>query len=225
MKRKLIYSLTILTALYILGFNFVFANVQARPGNAIFGSNHDGYLKAIRNMESPNNVLGLNATIDGNCSETTPSNNIDAHMIKQTEYGAVVTLINSQYGVKISNIAAKDDLTGTSTLNATGIYTLKSGYRDGNGFAGYFYHGFGLAAGVGEQANLVDGTIFKLVKSRYINLYDTEGTTKPGDASEYYTRPNSNTRMNFVYNSVINAVVYHEANDGSYAVIVNGAGV
>lgn len=172
-------------------------------------------------------MLGLNATIDGNCSETTPSNNIDAHMIKQTEYGAVVTLINSQYGVKISNIAANTlTLTGTSTLNATGIYTLKSGYREGSSVVGYYQHGFGLAAGVGEQANLVDGTIFKLVKSRYINLYDTEGTTKPGDASEYYTRPNSNTRMNFVYNFDIKAVSsYDKADYGSYAVIVNGAGV
>ena len=70
----------------------------------------------IRKMESLGGGMGLTETINANLTPATPSNNIDIHMEKNTEYGAMAILSASSYGNpnKVPN-------GGTTTGNKTGI--------------------------------------------------------------------------------------------------------
>ena len=69
----------------------------------------------IREMEKLGGAMGLTETLNDNLTSTT-SNNIDVHMEKNTEYGAMAILSASSYGNP--NIIANGD---TTTGNKTGI--------------------------------------------------------------------------------------------------------
>ena len=76
-----------------------FANLQSRPDRTRLVSQtaNQFFIKA-RNMEAPGGVLGKQASIDQETGgEASSSNNIDAHMCKNTEYGAAAILSVSQY--------------------------------------------------------------------------------------------------------------------------------
>ena len=57
------------------------------------------WMSYFRNMEKVGGALGLSETIDGTTMlATSESNNLDSHMIKSTEYGAIAILSASGYG-------------------------------------------------------------------------------------------------------------------------------
>ena len=142
------------------------------------------WINGIRKMESEN--LGLSETIDEDTLVSEGSNNIDVHMLKNTEYGAIVILGASDYGkqgqdtgsnVETTRRMDMGNVTGTtkqasSTGNKYGIYEL-SGYIYNNTWI-YGYQEW-VAGG---------GTTFirETINPRYIDRYET-ATPKVGDAT------------------------------------------
>ena len=76
-----------------------------------------------REMECEGGALGLNAVINMDGTENT-TNNIDSHLIKNTEYGAVILLTASQYGQGKYNTSNINSVASSSTGNKYGIYQL-----------------------------------------------------------------------------------------------------
>lgn len=224
----------IITIVIIATGNTVYANFQSRPGtNIYYTGSADTHFVNIRKMESASGSLGLSATIDANGNETSASNNIDAHMMKQTEFGIVVTHINSQYGVKYANITKRSDRSDTvndytkaysTTLNMSGIMGIGSYYNYSLSSTNNRY--LFVASASALQSNLSNTTVFKTVKSRYINLYST--TKKSGDGVEYFNNDIFNSTAISIFSGTSYMSSYKSSsyyNNSSYAVIVNGIGV
>ena len=117
-----------------------FANLQSRPDRTRLVSQtaNQFFIKA-RNMEAPGGVLGKQASIDQETGgESSSSNNIDAHMCKNTEYGAAAILSVSQYGYSekvpetsgIYNASNNTYTLGDSTTGAAGTESYYYGLFD-----------------------------------------------------------------------------------------------
>lgn len=131
------------------------SNGQARAGKSV-----DEWMLQARQMESLGGGLGLSETIDEtNLTATSPSNNIDVHMQKNTEYGALVILSASSYGNpnKINDGQ-------TTTGNSTGVVMKINGEW--------------VSAGAG----ITHSTIWKNAVERYKNTYTGTYVAKRGDA-------------------------------------------
>lgn len=117
---------------------------------------------AIRNMETSGQAMGLSATINStSLLDSSTPNNIDVHMMKSTEYGAVAILSASGFG-NPANTTTIDTTTG----NKTGVY-MQTGIAES------------VSAG-GSKASGMSGTSRA---HRYFNTYTTSTTSaKPGDA-------------------------------------------
>lgn len=237
-------------AILIFAVN-VKATVQSRPGIVAANKKQDEFFIAARNMEAANGTLGLTATIDStNGNETSNPNNIDAHLMKATEYGAILTLINSNYGFELSTFIPDFDSTtniygfnNSSTKNNTGIFGLKP--RQYSGTVGSAYtHGTMLAAVIYDTSNatpITGSPITMKASSKYVDNY-FDGNVKTGDATSElgFSKPGT-TNNNFVrsYSSNIgklgglsshNSYVYVSGYNPytvyytAYATIVNGDG-
>ena len=102
--------------------------------------------------------MGLNETINGQLVAST-SNNIDVHMMKTTEYGAMAILSASGFGWK-GKLA--DAPVKSTTGNVTGVYVMGTRWE--------WTAGVCSASTVGKDA-------------RYYDLYTTSQTSaKIGDA-------------------------------------------
>lgn len=119
MKNKLsrIFVIMIVMGLMILSTTNVQAALQAN-GNSSKTDTLMNWFVNIRNMESTGGTLGLTDTINNSTlsSTATKSNNLDIHMEKNTEYGAMVILSASSYGNQ--NVIKDGD---TTTGNKTGV--------------------------------------------------------------------------------------------------------
>lgn len=123
MKRlKHIMAIFVLMITILLIESNVKANVQAIPTNKYEGTIYlpTKHFELIRKMETSAGPMGLNADVDETGTETSTSNNIDVHMIKNTEWGAMAMLMNSNYGSKASG--SSEDY--TTTGNASGIFAI-----------------------------------------------------------------------------------------------------
>ena len=123
------------------------------------------WIEQIRQMETAGQTMGLNETLN---TDLTPveSNNIDVHMMRTTEYGAVAILSASGFGnpKKLSEVSIK-----SSTGNVTGVYM---------GDRWEWTAGVCAASTVGKNA-------------RYYDLYTTSNTSaKVGDALGTADTPN-----------------------------------
>lgn len=78
--------------------------------------------------------MGLNETLNTDLTPT-KSNNIDVHMMRSTEYGAMAILSASGYGnpQTLQNSSIK-----TTTGNKTGIYIIPNNYDYWEAVAGSF---------------------------------------------------------------------------------------
>ncbi len=160
MKTKLAMSVVgLFTLTCIISPIKANAALQANknPGNS---DTIDNWLLNVRKMESTGGTLGLSDdTINTDLTSTT-KNNLDIHMEKNTEYGAMAILSASAYGNqnKINNGE-------TTTGNKTGIYI--------------YLNSEVVAAGTSKTpvAN------FKSAIGKYKNIYTTEeSSAKIGDA-------------------------------------------
>lgn len=163
MKVKKISKLMLVVMVFTIGFimirqNGVEAALQSNGEMPQVYSLNDWLLK-IREMQSAGGTLGLTDTID-TTTLTSGNRNLDIHMEKNTEYGAMVILSASSYGNpnKIGNGE-------TTTGNKTGVVMNINAER--------------VSAGCAELTT----ENFKNANKRYKNIYTIDiNSVKIGDA-------------------------------------------
>ena len=162
MKKSIrkIMLLLILSILILSSKQAVQAVLQSN-GSTSTTKKIDDWMLQIRQMESPGGALGLIETVDPTgLNSTTGSNNLDIHMQKNTEYGAMAILSASSYG----NPNKIED-GGTTTGDKTGVYiNLNNEW---------------VAAGT-----ISSSTTYKNAASKYKDLYTSKYVAKSGDAIE-----------------------------------------
>lgn len=134
------------------------AALQANPNTKYTKSDTpENWMVNFRKMEESGGTMGLSETLNTDLTST-DSNNIDVHMMRSTEYGAIAILSASGYG-NSSNAQAITSTTG----NNTGIM-LNTEYAE-------------LVAGG------LSGSIFSGTNSRYYDTYTaTKTSVRIGDA-------------------------------------------
>lgn len=158
-KSKLIIFIMLMVLAIIAIPQYSNAALQSN-GQAGATKNIDQWMLQIRQMESLGGGLGLSETVNATgLKATTPSNNVDVHMQKNTEYGALVILSASSYG-KPNKINAGETTTG----NSTGVVMPIN------------------REWVSAGAGITDTTTWKNAAGRYKNTYTTSYVAKKGDA-------------------------------------------
>lgn len=158
MKIKNISIISLITLLLILLTNSKSNAVVQSSGGAGANYNLNEWMINIRKMETLGSGMGLNEEINENLTSNT-SNNIDIHMQKNTEYGALAILSASSYG-NPDKIESGDTTTG----NKSGVVmNINKEW---------------VVAGCNELA----ATNFKNSVGRYKNIYTTTYDMKLGDA-------------------------------------------
>ena len=147
--KKITYKKILVIILFsiifiILNFNSSKAVLQAN-GNDGTTYNLSNWMINVRKMEELGGAMGLSETLNDNLTSSSTSNNIDVHMEKNTEYGALAILSASSYGNpnKVEN-------GNTTTGNVTGVVMKINSEL--------------VAAGS-------DNTAFKYAVGRYKNIY------------------------------------------------------
>jgi hypothetical protein len=126
---KIIFCLIVLSL--IIPITKTQAVYQSRPEFQALTNNGSTWFKTIREMEKSGGVLGLSATLNTSTYEenSTSGNGIDVHMIKNSEWGAIVMLSLSAYGgydgVNVSSISNYS----TGANNYTGVYGLGNNWE------------------------------------------------------------------------------------------------
>lgn len=96
-KKKILFTMIMLITVFIcMQTNKVEAALQANGGTPAV-KDVNGWITGIRQMQTAGQALGLTDTIDGT-NLTSSNKNLDIHMQKNTEYGALVLLSASSYG-------------------------------------------------------------------------------------------------------------------------------
>lgn len=210
----------------LFGTNSSKAVLQSN-GNGGAAYNLNYWMMNVRKMEELGGAMGLSETVDSNLTSSNGSNNIDVHMEKNTEYGALAILSASSYGNpnKINDGE-------TTTGNATGVV---------------------MKINKEWVASTIDNEhdAFKGYAGRYKNIYNASYSAKIGDAmtetlkwhgSEIYWQTNYDASLGIVraysngifsYWSTYNYDSYNgifggsaiQAKYGSRAVIVQGDGI
>lgn len=160
-KNKINKNITIFllfTIFIILNTGKSKAVLQAN-GNTGATYNLSDWMINVRKMESLGGAMGLTETLNSNLTSSSDSNNIDVHMEKNTEYGALVILSASSYG-NPNKIASGETTTG----NATGVVMKLN------------------REWVSASGNDSQSTNFKVAAERYKNAYTTTYVAKTGDA-------------------------------------------
>lgn len=126
----------------------------------------NSWLLAIRQMQTTGGALGLTDTINGNL--TSGNTNLDIHMEKNTEYGAMAILSASSYGMGSTPIKSGETTTG----NATGIKIMINSER--------------VSAGDNSLGAFSTGSVyvpnFRNALGRYKNIYtENKYVEKVGD--------------------------------------------
>ena len=162
-KKKFIVALIMLLAIAVLPVGQAQASLQSNPNTQYKSSDQKkatDWIKQIREMETGQGSMGLNETLNGNLTASSESNNIDVHMMRSTEYGAIAILSASGYG---NPQTLQNSSTKTTTGNKTGVYFSGSNWEFvAGGLSGSAYNG---------------------VDKRYYDAYGTDYTSKKiGDA-------------------------------------------
>lgn len=165
----------------------VHAALQSRPGvGPKDRTNATAFFSLIRNMEAEGGILGLNATFAENAAgayeETSPVNNVDTHMCKNTEWGAAAMLSASDYGAGNGKVTSSYD----SSTKTYGVKESTTGNM--SGVFGLITNAEYMAAGIVSKM----GSYCKYIKNapvRYVDNY-AQGTSEsdfsryiPGDAT------------------------------------------
>lgn len=159
-KKKMILSLAVLLGIMVIPMQTK-AVLQANPNtNGKKTDTPTNWMTNIRKMETANQAMGLQETINDTTKKATSSSNgLDVHMIKTTEWGTVAILSASGYGnpktLQASTIRS-------TTGNKSGVYFPANSWEwTAGGLSGYIFSG-------------VDG--------KYYDAYTTSNTSaKAGD--------------------------------------------
>ena len=221
-KNKIITTLLICTSIITLKTTISEAVLESRPDSAsLVNKSASEFFALIRRMETSEGPLGLNAVVTEVGTETSNSNNIDVHMIKNTEYGTVGMLAASIYGAKTSNGMSN----GTTTGNATGVYQMGTNQNgDKNEYVAGIY---------GESTSSYIKNI-KDAPQKYWDNYTLTKTPKPGDGTLEISwgRTAWISSKYPVFNPYYYSGVFYTGGDSgspgnssSRAVVVSGAGL
>lgn len=157
-KAKLIGCIIVLSVIMMYIPTRSKAGLQAN-GESVKQDSINNWLLNVRQMESSGGTLGLTDSINQTdlTSSAETSNNLDIHMEKNTEYGAMAILSASSYG-KPDKVNDGETTTG----NKSGIYINinKEWVAAGNPLI----------------------TNYKNAKERYKNIYSENYVEKYGDA-------------------------------------------
>ncbi len=161
-KKMILTSIVVL--LMLLCTSTVHAAIQSSGGVPAKNS-AETWITSVRQMESVGGGFGLSETINSDLTSSSGSNNIDVHMEKNTEYGAMAILSASSYGNpnKITNGK-------TTTGNETGIViNFRNPSNNQNSYE--------WTASTFSKSNAIGSK-----KSKYRDYY-MKGTAKIGDAT------------------------------------------
>ena len=160
-KKMILTSIVVL--LMLLCTSTVHAAIQSSGGVPAKNS-AETWITSVRQMESVGGGFGLSETINSDLTSSSGSNNIDVHMEKNTEYGAMAILSASSYGNpnKITNGK-------TTTGNETGI-VINFKNQNNQYFEEWTASTFSHTGFIGYK------------KSKYRNYY-INATAKIGDAT------------------------------------------
>lgn len=173
LKNKIIATSVVAIIMTAFNVNISNAVLESRPDSAsLVNKSASDFFALIRQMETANGPLGLNAIVSDDGTETSSSNNIDVHMIKNTEYGTVGMLAASVYGARNGNGYAGNP--NTTTGNATGVYQMGGNQPESK--SEY------VAGILGDSSS----TYIKNIKNspqKYWNNYTLEQIPKTGDGT------------------------------------------
>ena len=202
MKTRKIITLIMLSLVTAI---LLSSNVQANYQSISRGNSKEAtateWITGIRQMESSGNGMGLKETIDTTTGlATTESNNIDVHMLKNTEYGAILLLGASDYGKQGTNITARrmdkgavsgTDAQASTTGNKYGLYEI--GYVNMQ-ISTYSYGEWTAGGGINFLSSIA---------SKYINRYTTDkASARAGDATvetQNWHGSNNTDWVGFIY--------------------------
>lgn len=161
-KTKLILlTLIILLVTILLNTMEVQATLQANPNTHYKKADiPTNWMTNFRKMEETGGAMGLSETLNEDLTPSSKSNNIDVHMMRTTEYGAIAILSASGYG---NSKTLQNSEIKTTTGNKTGVY-LSGGDRE--------YNAGGL-----------ENSIFSGVNKKYYDTYTgARNSARVGDA-------------------------------------------
>lgn len=128
---KKIISILFITCMCLVCMpNLNFAVLQSN-GNTPAAYGLNDYIVNVRKMEELGGAMGLTETLNDNLTSTT-SNNIDVHIERNTEYGAMAILSVSNYG-NPSKIKNGETTTGNKSgivINFNNEVTSVQGYEN-----------------------------------------------------------------------------------------------
>lgn len=137
------------------------ATLQANPNTHYKKADRPtNWMTNFRKMEETGGAMGLSETLNEDLTSSSGSNNIDVHMMRSTEYGAIAILSASGYG---NSQTLQSSTTKTTTGNKTGVY-----------FSGANWE---------FNAGGIEKYIFKGVNKKYYDTYTTDmSSARVGDA-------------------------------------------
>lgn len=150
---QMLVAALIIMALALVNGGEVKAALQSNPSTQYKKTDTmANWLPAFRNMEATGGAMGLNETINSSTLlASTSSNNIDVHLMKSTEWGAMAILSSSAYG-NPSNEKLLTSTTGNETgviLDGNHYEWVAGGYKDAPVFSGKnarYYDSYGSDA-------------------------------------------------------------------------------
>lgn len=97
-RKKYLMILFLILSITLLPMGGVKAALQANPNTHVKKADYPGsWMSNIRKMEETNGSMGLSESLNSDLTSK-ESNNIDVHMMRTTEYGAIAILSASGYG-------------------------------------------------------------------------------------------------------------------------------
>ncbi len=158
-KEKILVSIIGISTIFLIANPVKSKAALQSNGNSPATKNINGWITEIRKMQATGGTLGLTDEIN-DTNLTSKNTNLDIHMEKNTEYGAMAILSASSYGNP--NIIEDGD---TTTGNKTGVYIAINGEW------------------VAAVTNDTVASSFVNASGRYKNIYTTStDSAKIGDA-------------------------------------------
>lgn len=178
---KVIIGFFALTLIY--GTTVSNAALQSN-GNTPVASYIGSWITSIRDMEATGGTLGLSETKDGtSLLSTSGSNNLDIHMEKNSEYGAMAILSASSYG-KQTPVASGETTTG----NKSGVVINLNAEK--------------VSAGTAKISSQ-----YVNADPRYKDIYTTAQTRKNGDALLETAGWHSSGTSDWFYSDIYSGIV------------------
>ncbi len=200
MKKKLIITTILALMLITLSKTTVNANYQSIPTGSALKRRKSTWITEIRQMEKSGQGMGLKETINTTTAlATSKSNNIDVHLQKNTEYGAILLLGASDYGKQGSNITARRMDKGSTTTSGTDVKATTTGNVTGIYEMGYCNMDISKYGDAWEWTAGGLSSLLSNIAPRYKNVYTTSTTSaKVGDATTETSKWHGSTNAAWV---------------------------